>query len=823
MRAEAFLRLLRADKVEAGATYALDGTLTLGEQDSDRVWSLGGAVLRFSAGVTVGIRILSPRVTLSDVTVSMAGGVGISAETCSVCLASLTVCGARVGIRLGGHDLTVTDCRVHTCDEGITGEFVGAEVSAAMGEGYDLLLSRNTFSECNTDIRLTNATNAILIRNHTDTVTLTECLNLYVIGNTVDGALTFRNDRYVIADENCCTVLAAENCTEVNGADLTDLTVRTRVGVNEALLPHINRELFVGMTRKTAVQCARGFLPIGQYLREEVRDGEVILPPGAYVGEPLCFAGLDGLRVYAYGALLEMTAPNRTAVTVENCRDLRLYGLFIGHDVYPHTQGTVTSVEGETVAFRADPGYRENFADGRFYGGGAPGFFFREGRFYPECDFVYKGKSYDPTARCNLLTAPTKPLAVGDRVAFRTGFGEGALLIKECDGLLFEDVTVFSCSGFAESDKNCLRAPTLHRYAVTAGPAPVLAEDGDYADFKPLLWRDGYGRLRSAEPLNTSCDATHCTNARRGIRIVSSLFERMNDDAGNINAFYGLARSFDPETHTLRFGRSDSRGYRFLPAPIKSGDRILVYTFGGKLLCDAIAETDAAEVEGDDQTVVLDRTLTLPEDEQVAVQNASASGGGFLIDNVLVRDAGCNGFRIKAVGGEVRNSSFVGVSKGAMDLVPEFQLWPECGYAQDVRILQNRFERLGKTATLSEASEDCAWCAAINVRYSLWDKGANATTNVDYCLHRNIEIADNDFVESYPRYEIAISAASSVQIHGNRFGTPLGVNPRNRTLLLFGGNGIQLWDNRYPTELAERVEYRFGKETVVCDNEDGTL
>ncbi len=804
------MNILQNGDIEWNGHYILDSTLVIGTSNAGKTLDLKNASVEINGDTA--IRIEADGVAVKNARFMLSGSVGIAVNAPDCLIVGCEITGADTGILIDSHDVSVVSCKI-TCKRGIVGKFEKSEISAAMADGYNVLLAKNDLQNDFEDICLENMSNTVVIKNEARTVKAIGSTNIYIIENRVLRELMLATNQYLLANGNIAKRIIASNNEHENGDNVTDLSGRETIGVNEKLLPHINNELFVGMARKKGIRCGDGVKSAYDYMTDNSKDGEIIIPPGAYTIDGMTFKNAEGLKIFAYGVLYEQTVPDVTAITLSDCKNIQLKGMFFGHDVYPHTQGTVVYRDDEKTCFVSDPGYRKNFADGKFFGGGAPGFYFKPDMLYPECDFLYKKKEYDEKENLNILTQPAKKIDVGDRVAFRTGFGSSAIQLWQCSEVLMEDVTVFSCSGFAESDKNCNVAPVLHRFAVTAGPAPVV--DGENCrGFEQLVHRDAYGRLRSADPLNTSCDATHCTNARQGIQIISCLLERMNDDGGNINAFYGLAHSFDAKDNVLHFGRCNSKSYRYLPAPVLDGDRLLIYSFSGKLLGDAFALCDAESEDGDNFTVRLSVPVSLPEGENVVIQNASASGNGFLIDNTLVRNEGCKGFRIKAIGGEVRNSSFIGLSKGALDCVPEFQLWPECGYASDIKIIGNRFEKLGKTSNLSEDSDACAWCAPINIRYSLWDRGANATYEPSFCLHRHIVISDNAFLSSYSRYEIAVSAASDVCIRGNHFACTEENIEKKYPLLLFGGRQIVFDGNTFSSQNSKRVEYRFGKEAV---------
>lgn len=851
MKTTEFLKLLRAGTVEPGAEYRLSEPLVLGQADNGQIYDLQGARIVSTAPEVALCFGNAENVTLKNATVQTDAAVAILLTGEGHALVACTVQAGHTGIldRACGGTLieachveagemgvcTETDgtvlsrCQIQGGACGVRACYARAEISAAMGKGYNLLVAENQICGAALSLCIENAANSAVVCNELESATLCGCIGLYVIENKISGRLTLCQNRHLIANGNATGALKAQDNDAVNGSDLTDLTARAEIGVNEALLPHINPEQFVGMARKRGVRTANGTVSMRDYILQRHNEGRVaILPPGAYANVEMYFADVQGLSIYAYGVLDEMEEPHQGCLCCERVTDFTVKGMFFDHNIYPTSQGTVLSFsEDRTLTFCTDPGYHNDFTDWRYFGGGAPVFHFLPGADSPECEFRYSSKSYDPQTNVNTLTETSTwwKINPGDRVALRTDFGEGVASIRSCDNVIMEDCTVFCCCGFAVSDVDSDRAPTLHRYAVVQGPAPVLSEDEPIpAHEESLIWRDTYGRRRSAKPMFTTCDATHCTNARRGMQIISSILERMNDDGGNINAYYGLTDHFDPATRTLTYTRcNDPHGYRLLPAPFRKGDSIMLYTMEGELVDECLVESDVRRIspdgaapEDERYTVVLSKAVVLPADKTVAVQNTSASGNGFLLDNNLFHKQGCRGIRIKCVEGEVRNCTFDGVSKGAIDCIPEFQLWPECGYARDVRIHHNVFRNLCRTARLCE-SDESEWCAPICLRYTLWNKGANATSDPACCLHRNIEISENLFEGRYSHHEVTASAVGGLRLTGNRFaGANPAVSPNEKqsTLLVYGGRDILLSGNDFTANGERRITYRYGKESV---------
>ena len=721
------------------------------------------------------------------------------------------------------------------CSVGIKASDDKSEISAGEATVYNILSAMNDVQNSETSVLYENVSNSVLLRNTLEQASISGCINVYVNENAVSGALSLQKNDYVIANGNVCTSLTDSENTNVNGDNVTDLSVRLSVGANEALQPHINKEQFVGMTRKSAVRTGSGSCDLAAYLSEQMQSKEfVIVPPGAYTNLPMNTNGLSDVTVYAYGVLSEMYESTGVghAWQFENCENITLKGMFFSTAVYPHTQGTVTNkwMDGGVgcIAFIADPGYHADFtaASGKFNSATA-GHYFEPNSMTGMIDISgHSFKSYDVTTGLNTLGGLSTPIYngiySGCRVAFRSGAGEGGIRFDACSEMKVEDVTVMSSAGFAEADYDNDVAPLLHRYAVTAGPAPVLDSTKDYKDPTNVIWKDSYGRLRSAAPLYSTCDATHSTNARVGVTAISCLLENMNDDGGNINAHYSVLNSYDASRNTLVYTTTNVIGYQLFCRDFRAGDTVLLYTMNGKYVGTA-KTTSATEILTDTtRSICIDTDITVPAGEKIVVQNASASGKDFLWDNVTVRESNANGLRIKTPGGVVKNCSFDNVRCAGVKCTPEYNEWPECGYISDVKIMNNLFEGLNRSDGMWEDWDNRAGSAPITIRVNEADNTTHDlsgapqaewtySSDMAYCMHKNIEVVGNVFRGNHGRYEISLSGVSELKITENVFearNASANLTATKATILILTGNGIEISDNTYPTDVTSPIENR---------------
>lgn len=767
--------------------------------------------------------------TLDGCTVSGAYATAVLASGESIGVTNCTLQGAAVGIRdASGNGCVAENNVLRDCTVGIEtavpntviwyntvtgGEcgvravFEKSEISAGLSDGYNILAAKNRISGAATSILFENVSNGVILHNEAETVTATGCTYLYANENSLTN-LTLKNNDYLIANGNTAAQLTASGNTNQNGDNVTDLSVRPSAGANEALQPHINSDQFVGMKRKATVRSLGDGQSLDKWLKAQIENGKtVIVPPGAYIGSVLELENIQNATVYAYGVLDEVTSFGNCTV-FNACENITLKGIFFTFASYPFFQGTVLNSNNGTFEILLDPGYRDDLS------AAWAGNYFRPNEKTGICDFpsiggvTYNSDTGTYTVRGAMHAEKPGMVEVGYRVGFR-GYATGnAMSMSGCSGFLIEDVTVFTSGGFAASDYGSDVAPVYHRYAVTYGPAPVLESGKDYSrynQYSEIVTTDAYGRLRSAEPIYTTCDATHSTDSRTGMQAISCLLEGMNDDGGNINAHYGLASDFDAASKTLTYTTCDVRGYHLLPGEFRVGDEIMLFDWNGKLVAQTTVTEATASVGNDQYTVRLKDSISLPSDIRVVVQNLSVSGKGFLWDNVTVRTSQANGLRVKAPGGKVVNCFFDNVRACGVSVVPEWSEWPEVGFAQDLEILNCIFDGNSRTAAMWEHWNQNAMGASIQIG------GGTSTGDADYCLHRNIRISGNVFRNRFSRYQIVITAVKDLSLTDNRFEAPqasASLSENGAPILILGGNGVTISGNSFSSEVIYPVENR---------------
>ena len=102
-------------------------------------------------------------------------------------------------------------------------------------------------------VRVSGGRNIAFYRNKLGRLTATGNRDLYLIDNEMEEASLTKN-RFIIADGNRAaggeaTRVSGEGNFGENGDNLTDVEARLPVGADERLLPHVDKDQFIGFAR----------------------------------------------------------------------------------------------------------------------------------------------------------------------------------------------------------------------------------------------------------------------------------------------------------------------------------------------------------------------------------------------------------------------------------------------------------------------------------------------------------------------------------------------------------------------------------------------
>lgn len=427
--------------------------------------------------------------------------------------------------------------------------------------------------------------NCSVILNETRAMSCSDSVSLYVIDNSVSENLSINNNDYVIADGNAFSCLSAKDNTNTNGGTLTDVDARVKHGANEAILPHTNKELFVGMPRRCDV--ANSGLSVRDYINECAKTQDsVIIPPGAYktsICGVLLNKAFSGKTLYAYGAYVELDTEFKNypgaMLKVGDAEDVNVYGITIGYALPSSGQVRVVDkhLDGDRCLLTLinDAGYGDGFTytDTDKYHT-----FWPETFLYDEQTGEYSYRvaenpngshritrnldengNYDGTMTMEILDRGTahytecKPARdVWDRITKNTVMTcrlttpcRASFFVENSKNVLLRDCVLYGYTAAMSvlAHGTCENVHFL-RYNDTNHSASVIdketydkyrAYEQKYGvDFE--LYQDEHGLYRGATSRSSSVDAFHINTCLEGVRITSSLLESMVDDGCNQHA-----------------------------------------------------------------------------------------------------------------------------------------------------------------------------------------------------------------------------------------------------------------------------------------------
>ncbi|MEG1925542.1 MAG: hypothetical protein RR415_07320 [Ruthenibacterium sp.] len=508
------------------------------------------------------------------------------------------------------------------------------------------------------------------------------------------------------------------------------------VGANPALLPNRAAADYNIKTAQRYLCMPEGQLTIKQLLETASSNSTICIPRGVYLTDSICLKNKCNLHIDAFEVVLVFSDYTKTAITLENCKDIAVHGLTIDHVEPANTQGDVLSTEPKSLVWQAHKGFVQNLcSEEKFFvpnGISPPGEGFRKGQLRPFTDLGFS--RVEPTGQVGtfkLYGENCDRMCVGDTVVFR---GKAAYVnhFIGCENITYENVTILNGSGFAIMERDGVGNTLLNRVMITPGPKPQTAE---------------------RERLVSTCDATHSANMRKGICVKNSVFEKMTDDAANIHSYFGRVQHYNHIQKTL-FYTTGTKNYGTINAPFQTGDELLLFSQEEQLYLKTktLSPTSVAGKNLYSVTVELPENMKLTGNE--ILQNMSATGNGFLYENCVVENNRSRGFLIKASHGCIRNCTFKDNGMSAILIKPEIpDGWGECGYVNGLTIENNILENSG-FFTGSDLH------SAINIE---------ADSLHPLLMHKNILIRGNFFGRRYTRFAVCACDVNGISICGNTF------------------------------------------------------
>lgn len=695
-------------------------------------------------------------------------------------------------------------------------------------------------NEVNGDIIACGAYNTTILLNKANNVTAESNTNIYIVENALLSALMLKNNNYLLADGNTAAKIIAEINENFNGDNVTDVDARLDNGADLDLLPHANKELFLGMERKKCVIApdTEGNESIDSYICARAKGGVVIVPPGAYEAPAPIKLTSDatGTTIYAYGAFMEML-PYGCTVLIEGTRNITVKGLVLGYSQQPCGQVTLVE-EIEKGTFLALPYagsiYGFGKTDNKFFSEGFVDVFEAD-KIYPWCTYggAYEIEPYDESLFKLTLWKDYRfsdEIKKGDRLVNRlVGPDKISILITNSQNILFKDTFLYCHSACLAVVASGL-SENIHFYRWYNGnEAPRIIDKDMYDRYRALeekygvkgeVYIDSLGRYRGGQPLICSSDATHIPGCIKGVDATSCLLESMCDDGSNQRAsssrLAGVEDNGDGTT-TLYYKGSVSQIYCLSffdennprPRPsmcnsISKGDRVLIYTGTGVTFCDTKALSTEEKVEDYDFIISPEgkpprhyydtvRKFTVATDaiNMAAIEGFDLSDNLYdMANKVLVDNLSRNsaGFTFDNV--MVRNTRSRGIlvkTVGATINNCTFQNLGHTGVLLSVEFVWGE-SSVSQDVKVTKCLFDNV--GFINKGYAnktlapVAIRGLSSTVSAESLLYKNILIEGNRFINNQNNYFVTVNSALNVKIKNNAFEEAVGESEENPHLVI---------------------------------------
>ena len=733
----------------------------------------------------------------------------------NVCLKNATIVGS---IKVEGRGVSIINCSISAENQAIFARAAGlvvknnrincAGVAIALKSGsYNCLVAQN---ETDGDIEICEGYNCSVILNKAQRISAANNKNVYIIDNSA-AELALCNNDHVICDGNKFGRLADENNKNKNGDSLMDVDKRLPVGADRSLIPHTDKDLFIGMTVDETIKdaCLECEMLFSDYLPAVCEKNDVVIvAPGAYRTDTIQLTEAhSNTKIYAYGVYVEHLE-YKGVLALRRAENITVAGLTMGYKPQSAHQIHVLEVGEDYITAVTAAGLIEESTDRRY-------------NHTLFSDIYPRGALFTESVKMNddgTMTWGVKPNAIhkvrkGDVLNRRVGRpGEASVYTEACLGVVYKDVVLYgqsSALAFAERDN--IKSVLYYRIHNT-NRAPYIIDKETYEFYKALEQKHGVclevsidhlGRYRGSIPRVGSVDATHIMRCKEGITAVSCLFEQMCDDGSNHRASSSRLADFKDNgdgTTTLVYKPNLAEVYYTAyqhkvgsSCPqFEKGDQAYIYTATGQLVCDTPVLADCvlvgtgtnelteAEYEKYSITVKTEAVnfaalegFDLSDDHyradnKVLVDNTSHNSQGFYFDNVWIDGIRARGFMVKAPHGTIKNCTFSNLNMAGVACKTEIT-WSESTIAHDITISKNLFTNTGFMNDFFTYKG----IAPILI------EGFSNTVADDCLIYKNITIEGNRFENIKNQYGICIKSAQNVKILGNTFCPIVNESPDN--------------------------------------------
>lgn len=559
-------------------------------------------------------------------------GVGITDSGVGLYVSNCRLQGTGTAISSAGAELDVRLSTIVTDENGIGVEMKGEDV-------VNSIVALSVIRGGQKSIVLDGVLNTTVVRNSLVSVEAKGNKNIYICDNEMGGRLFSENNNYFLADGNTYPAddkdhrAVVEGNENVNGDTLTDVDARLEVGANEELLPHVDKELFVGMERKRTVRepDRDSKSAVYDYIMRHAEDEEyVVVAPGVYTttGPVRLTEVHNNTTVYAYGVYVEAVeyADRNYAeghIRVKGAENIAFKGLSIGFAQQSCGQIYILKKIPDTnkVIAVAGAGFWNEFSNsGSAFMSATDVGLQRAGTYNGLGDYFVSSvaKNADGTLTVSLTSTAYEAVKKGDIMTCRLGGSATVISTNTSKNVLYKDFTLYGYArAFAFYEYENTGGVTYYRVLDTNRTGKIIDEE-TYDWYREL--QDEYGvdleisidelpdgtlRFRGSPAHVASIDGVHSEGSVNGSTVISSKFEGICDDMANQKSTHARLSEYienDDGTVTIiykgnmsNFAYSQKKAdakWEAYCASFRAGDRVFIYTSDGQVVCDGPAISD---------------------------------------------------------------------------------------------------------------------------------------------------------------------------------------------------------------------------------------